>query len=74
MEARSHGHRKHIFAITGSADFLRVIRESFQEKNSNVSTNFVPTSSAQTSARKPDALLVDIVIGQQARWRRSRSW
>jgi len=68
MEDRSHEHRKHIFAINGLADFLSVIRELFQEENSDVTTNFVPNSSAQIAALQPDALIVDIVIGQQAGW------
>ena len=74
MDDPSYEHRKHIFAINGTADFLRVIRESFQEENSNVSTNFVPNSSAQIAALNPNALLADIVIGQQARWRWSGRW
>ena len=69
MEARSYEHRKHLFAITGSADFLSVIRELFQEENTNITTtNFVPNASAQIAALKPDALVVDIVTGQQAGW------
>ena len=74
MDDPSHEHRKHIFAINGSADFLRVIRELFQEENSDIGTNFVPSSSAQIAALKPEALIADIVIGQQARLRRSRTW
>jgi hypothetical protein len=74
MDDLSHEHRKHIFSINGSADFLNVIRELFQEENSDVSTNFVPNSSAQIAALKPDALIVDVFIGQQVRWRRSRRW
>ena len=73
MEDRSHEHRKHIFAINGLADFLSVIRELFQEENSNVTTNFAPNSSAQI-ALKPDALIADVFIGQQADWRQSRRW
>ena len=46
MDDPSHEHRKHIFAINGSADFLRVIRELFQEENSDVGTNFLPNSCA----------------------------
>jgi hypothetical protein len=74
MGARSYVHRKHVFAITGSADFLCVIRELLQEENSDVSTNFAPNSPAQIAALTPDALIADIVIGQQAGWRRSRRW
>ncbi len=73
MDDSSHEHRKHVFAINGSADFLSVIRELFQEENSDVTTNFVPNSSAQI-ALKPDALIADVFIGQQADWRQSRRW
>ncbi len=72
MDDPSHEHRKHIFAINGSADFLSVIRELFQEENSDVTSNFVPNSSAQIAALKPDALIADVFIGQQAGWRQSR--
>jgi len=68
-EDRSQEHRKHIFAINGSVDFLNIVRELFQEEAYNVTTtNFVPTSFEQIQALEPDALIVDIVIGQQAGW------
>ena len=45
------------------------MRELFQEEAYNVTTtNFVPTSFEQIQALEPDALIVDIVIGQQAGW------
>jgi twitching motility two-component system response regulator PilH len=69
MEDRSQEHRKHIFAINGSPDFLNVIRDLFQDKDYNVTTtNFVPSSFEQIAALDPDALIVDIVVGQRAGW------
>ena len=69
MEDRSQERRKHIFAINGSPDFLNVIRDLFQEENYNVTTtNYVPNSFGQIAALDPDALIVDIVVGQQVGW------
>src|SRR5215207_2546194 len=69
VENRSQERRQHIFAINGSPDFLNVIRDLFQEEAYNVTTtNFVPTSFEQIQALEPDALIVDIVIGQRAGW------
>ncbi len=69
MEDRSQEQRKHIFAINGSPDFLNVIRDLFQEEGYNVTTtNFVPNSFEQVTAVQPDALIVDIVVGQSAGW------
>jgi CheY-like chemotaxis protein len=68
-EDRSQEGRKHIFAINGSPDFLNIVRELFQEEAYNVTTtNFVPNSFDQIQALRPDALIVDIVIGQSAGW------
>jgi CheY-like chemotaxis protein len=69
VEDRSQEQRKHIFAINGSPDFLNVIRDLFQDEGYNVTTtNFVPNSFQQIAALDPDALIVDIVVGQQAGW------
>ena len=69
MEDRSQEARKHVFAINGSPAFLNVIRELFQEEGYNVTTtNFVPTSFDQIVSLRPDALIVDVVVGQQAGW------
>jgi DNA-binding response OmpR family regulator len=69
VEDRSQEQRQHIFAINGSPDFLNVIRDLFQEEEYNVTTtNFVPNSFEQIAALEPDALIVDIVIGQSAGW------
>jgi DNA-binding response OmpR family regulator len=45
------------------------MRDIFQDERYNVTTtNFVPRSFDQIAALDPDALIVDIVIGQQAGW------
>ena len=68
-EDRSQEQRKHIFAINGSPDFLNVIRDLFQEEHYNVTTtNFVPNSFEQIAALDPDALIVDIAVGQRVGW------
>jgi CheY-like chemotaxis protein len=68
-EDRSQERRKHIFAINGSPDFLNVIRDLFQDEAYNVTTtNFVPNSFEQIAALNPDALIVDIAVGQRAGW------
>jgi DNA-binding response OmpR family regulator len=69
VEDRSQEGRKHIFAINGSPDFLNVIRDLFQEEHYNVTTtNYVPNSFDQIAALDPDALIVDIVVGQRVGW------
>jgi DNA-binding response OmpR family regulator len=69
VEDRSQEGRKHIFAINGSPDFLNIIRDLFQEEHYNVTTtNYVPNSFQQIAALEPDALIVDIVVGQQVGW------
>jgi CheY-like chemotaxis protein len=69
VEDRNQEERKHIFAINGSVEFLNIIRELFQEETYNVTTtNFVPNSFEQIAAVQPDALIVDIAVGERAGW------
>ncbi len=45
------------------------MRELFQEEGYNVTTtNFAPNSFQQIEALQPDALIIDIAIGQEAGW------
>ena len=68
-EDRRQEGRQHIFAINGSPDFLNLIRDLFQEEGYNVTTtNYVPTSFEQIETAHPNALIVDIVVGQSAGW------
>ena len=68
-EDRHQEDRKHVFAINGSPEFLNVVRDLFQDEGYNVTTtNFVPSSFEQIETAHPDALIVDIVVGQAAGW------
>jgi CheY-like chemotaxis protein len=69
MEDRTREDRKHIFVINGAPEFLNLMRELFQDERYNVTTtNFVPNSFAQIEALQPDALVIDIVMGQAVGW------
>ena len=69
MDDRSQTARRHVFAINSSPAFLNIVRELFQEEGYNVTTtNFAPNSFQQIEALQPDALIIDIAIGQEAGW------
>jgi CheY-like chemotaxis protein len=69
VDDRSQTARRHIFAINASPEFLNIVRELFQEEGYNVTTtNFAPNSFAQIEALQPDALIIDVAIGQDAGW------
>ena len=69
MDNRSPERRKHVFAINDSPEFLNIVRELFQEEGYNVTTtNVAPNSFAQIEALQPDALIIDVAIGQEAGW------
>jgi CheY-like chemotaxis protein len=69
VEVRRKEGRRHIFAINASPEFLNIVRELFQEEGYHVTTtNFAPNSFKQIEALKPDALIIDIAIGQEAGW------
>ena len=69
MADRSQEQRKHIFAINGSVDFLNIVRDLFQEEDYNVTTtNYVPNSFDQIAAAQPNALIVDVAVGEQVGW------
>src|SRR5215207_4992636 len=69
MEDHGQQPRRHVFAINTSPEFLNIVRELFQEEGYNVTTtNFAPNSFQQIEALQPDALIIDIAIGQEAGW------
>ena len=69
MDGQGQAQRRHVFAINESPEFLNIVRELFQEEGYNVTTtNFAPNSFAQIEALQPDALIIDIAIGQEAGW------
>ena len=69
MDGHGQPRRQHVFAVNASPEFLNVVRELFQEEGYHVTTtNFAPNSFAQIEALQPDALIIDIAIGQEAGW------
>jgi len=69
MDGSNQVQRRHVFAINTSPEFLNIVRELFQEEGYNVTTtNFAPNSFKQIEALQPDALIIDIAIGQEAGW------
>jgi CheY-like chemotaxis protein len=69
VEDHCQENRPHVFAINASPEFLNIVRELFQEEGYHVTTtNFAPNSFAQIEALQPDALIIDIAIGQEAGW------
>ena len=68
MDDRRQQRRQHILIIGGTADFLHLIQDLLQERYDVTTTTFVPTAFAQIAPLDPDALIVDIAVGQQAGW------
>jgi CheY-like chemotaxis protein len=61
--------RKHVLVVNGAPEFLDFIRILFQEDGYNVTTtNFVPRTFELIDALRPDLVIVDLVIGQDAGW------
>ena len=66
---RTQEGRKHIFVVNGAPAFLNLMRDLLQDERYNVTTtNFVPRSYEQIAALQPDALVIDVVTGQEAGW------
>ena len=62
-------HRKHIFVVNGSPDFLDIMRDLLQDEQFNVTTtNYVPDTFAQIEAAEPNLLIADLAVGEQAGW------
>ena len=69
MDGRNQIPRRHVFAINASPEFLNIVRELFQDEGYNVTTtNFAPNSFNQIEALQPDALIIDVAIGEEAGW------
>ena len=61
--------RKHLFVINNSPDFLLIARELFEEEGYGVTTSdFSPTVFTRIVMCHPDALIVDVGIGQPEAW------
>ena len=69
MDDRQRTPRKHVFAVNSSPDFLTIVRELFAEEGYTVTTSaFDSDVFAQIAALRPDALMVDVAVGQTAGW------
>jgi CheY-like chemotaxis protein len=69
MPYRNVARQKHIFAINASPDYLNVLHEGLQEQGFSVTaTNFVPKSFDQIVALQPDAVIVDVAVGERSGW------
>jgi CheY-like chemotaxis protein len=69
VEEPDQQQRPHVFAINTSPEFLNIVREWFQEEGYNVTTtNFAPHSFEQIEVLQPDAVILDVAIGQEAGW------
>jgi CheY-like chemotaxis protein len=61
--------RKHVFAVNSSPDFLLIVRELLEEEGYAVTTStFESNVFTQIVMRQPDALLIDVAVGEAAGW------
>jgi CheY-like chemotaxis protein len=68
-ENRSQEPRRHLFVINSSPDFLSIVRDLFDEEGYDVTTSdFAPEVVDQIAALQPDALIVDVAVGETAGW------
>jgi DNA-binding response OmpR family regulator len=66
---RRRMNRRHIFVVTGTSNFLNLVRELLEGADFNVTTtNYVPETFDMVAALDPALLVVDLEIGQQAGW------
>ena len=69
MEAAQMG-RKHVMVINGAPIFLNLMRDLLQDERYNVTTsNFVPSSFDQIAGMRPDLLMIDLAVHQEAGWK-----
>lgn len=69
MDDRRRTPRKHIAVINSSPDFLLIARDLFAEEGYGVITSvFDSTVFARIAMRQPDALIVDLAVGEPPGW------
>ena len=69
MDDRHRMPRKHVFAVNSSPDFLLIVRELLEEEGYAVTTSdFEPNVFTKIVMRQPDALVIDVVVGESAGW------
>jgi CheY-like chemotaxis protein len=68
-QEREQALRKHILGINGHPPFLELLRAILQKNLYNVTTtNYVPNTFHLITALKPDLIIVDLVLYQEAGW------
>ena len=69
MDDRRQTPRKQVFAVNSSPDFLLIIRELLEDEGYAVTTcDFEPNVFTRIVMRQPDALMVDVAVGETAGW------
>jgi two-component system response regulator VicR len=69
LDDRQRTPRKHIFAVNSSPDFLLIVREVLADEGYAVTTSeFEPNVFTRIVMRHPDALIVDVAVGESAGW------
>ena len=69
MDDRRRTPRTHVFAVNSSPDFLLIVRELLEVEGYAVTTStFAPNVFTRIVMRQPDALIVDVAVGETAGW------
>ena len=69
MVDRQRTPRQHIFAVNSSPDFLLIVRELLADEGYAVTTSvFEPNVFTRIVMRQPDALIVDVAVGEEVGW------
>jgi CheY-like chemotaxis protein len=69
MDDRRHTPRKHVFAVNSSPNFLLIVRELLEGEGYAVTTSeFEPNVFTRIVMRQPDALIVDVAVGESEGW------
>jgi response regulator RpfG family c-di-GMP phosphodiesterase len=69
LDDRQRTPRKHVFAVNNSPDFLLIMREVLTDEGYAVMTSdFEPRVFTRIVMRHPDALIIDLAVGESAGW------
>src|SRR3954454_9124064 len=69
MDDRQRTPRQPVFAVNSSPDFLLIIRELLEDEGYAVTTrDFEPNVFTRIVMRQPDALVIDVAVGEAAGW------
>ena len=69
LDDRQRTPRKHVFAVNSSPDFLLIVRELLEAEGYAVTTSeFAPNVFTRIVMRQPDALVIDVAVGEEAGW------